>query len=118
MYKLTTVAAFAAVFVFAAFPGYADGMHGMDGMQKDMEHEAASQGHQGRGTVNKVDIDAGKVNISHEAIKSLKWPKMTMDFNVQDKSVLAGIKPGMKVNFEIAKAADGYRITRIVPAME
>jgi len=43
---------------------------------------------------------------------------MTMDFNVQDKSALAGIKPGMKVDFEIAKTAEGYRIMRIVPAKE
>lgn len=112
MYKLTTIAALAVIFAFAAFPGYAEDM------QKDTEYKVASQGHQGRGMVNKVDLDAGKVNISHEAIKSLKWPKMTMDFNVQDKSALAGLKPGMKVDFELVKFADGYRITRIVPAKE
>lgn len=113
MYKFTSVAIFAAVFTFAAFPVYADST---DGTQKDLAHKTASQVHQGRGVVNKVDLDAGKVNISHEAITSLKWPKMTMDFNVQDKSVLAGVKPGMKVDFELAKFADGFRITRIVPA--
>jgi len=53
MYKSITVATLAAVFAFAAFPGYADGMHGTDGMQKDMEHEAASQGHQVRGMVSR-----------------------------------------------------------------
>jgi len=110
MYKSITVTALAAVFAFATIPGYAEVT---DGTQK-----AASQVHQGRGTINKVDLDAGKVNISHEAIKSLKWPKMTMDFNVADKSALAGVKPGMKVDFELAKFGSGYRITRIVPAKE
>ena len=43
---------------------------------------------------------------------------MTMDFKVQDKAVLAGVKPGMKVEFELAKFTDGYRITKIVPAKE
>ena len=115
MYKSTTVALFAVVFALAAFPGYAEDT---DGTQKDIAHKAASQVHQGRGMVNKLNLDAGKVNISHEAIKSLQWPKMTMDFNVQDKSGLAEIKPGMKVDFELVKFADGFRITRIVQAKE
>ena len=118
MYKSIAVTALAAVFALAAIPGYADSMHDTDGTQKDMAHQAASQVHLGRGMINKVNLDAGKVNISHEAIKSLKWPKMTMDFNVQDKSALAEVRPGMKVDFELAKFADGYRITRIVPVKE
>jgi Cu(I)/Ag(I) efflux system periplasmic protein CusF len=112
MYKFTSVSIFAAVFAFAAFPGYADGT---DGRHINIAQETTSQVHQGRGTVNKVDVDAGKINISHEAISSLKWPSMTMDFNVQDKSALAGVKPGMTVDFEIVKIVGGYRITRIVP---
>lgn len=112
MYKLTAGAALATIFAFAAYPSYANSM------QKNMEQQVTSQGHPGRGMVNKVDIDAGKVNIGHETFESLKWPKMTMDFNVQDKSALAEIKPGMQVDFEIAKVADGYCITRIVPPKE
>lgn len=100
----------AAVFVFAAIPAYAQLAEGTQ--------QFAAQVHQGRGIVNKMDSDAGKVNINHEPIKSLKWPKMTMDFNVEDKSALAGIKPGMKVDFELAKIGSGYRITRIAPAKE
>ena len=100
----------AAVFVFAAIPAYAQ----LVGSTQNV----VVQVHQGRGIVNKMDSDAGKVNINHEPIKSLKWPRMTMDFNVEDKSALAGIKPGMKVDFELAKFGSGYRITRIVPASE
>lgn len=107
MYRSITVTALAAVLAFAAIPAYAEVT---DGTQK-----AASQAHQGQGIVNKIDLDAGKVNITHEAIKSLKWPKMTMDFNVEDKSALAGVKSGMKVDFELAKFGSGYRITRIAP---
>ena len=103
MFKLITLA---AVFAFASIPAFAQVA---DGTQ---------QAHQGRGVVNKMDADAGKVNINHEPIKSLKWPKMTMDFNVEDKSALAGITPGMKVDFELVKIGSGYRITRIVPAKE
>jgi Cu(I)/Ag(I) efflux system protein CusF len=110
MYKSITVTALAAVFALAAIPGYAEVA---DGTQK-----VAAQVHQGQGIVNKIDFDAEKINISHEAIKSLKWPKMTMDFKVQDKSALAGLKSGMKVSFELAKFSDGYRITKIVAAKE
>jgi len=114
MFKSITVPVLAA-FAFVVFHVYADDT---GSMQKDMAQKAASQVHQGRGVVNKVDLDAGKLNISHEAIKSLKWPQMTMDFKVQNKSVLDGVKPGMKVEIEIVKFADGYRITRIVQARE
>lgn len=111
MNKVTTVAAIAIIFAVSASPGYTDAGHGAT----SAKHQSVSQSHVGRGTVNNVDTDAGKVNISHEAIKSLKWPKMTMDFVVQEKSTLADIKPGMKVNFDIIKTALGYRITRIAP---
>ena len=110
MFKSITVTTLAAVFAFAAIPAYAEVP---DGTQK-----VVTQVHQGQGIVNKMDLDAGKVNITHEAIKSLKWPKMTMDFNVKDKSTLAGVKPGMKIDFELAKFGSGYRITRVVPAKE
>ena len=115
MYKSITVIALAAVFAFAAFSGYADNS---GNRQISLAQDSTPQVHQGRGMVNKINAVAGKINISHEAISSLKWPKMTMDFDVQDKSALNGIKPGMKVDFELAKLAGGYRITRITPIKE
>lgn len=115
MFKSSAAITLATTFIFMAVPAYAEVA---DGVQKDLAQEVATQAHQGRGRVNKVDADAGKTNITHEAIKSLKWPKMTMDFTVQDKSALAGIKPGMQVEFELAKFGSGYRITSIVPARQ
>lgn len=115
MYKSSTVVALALVLAYAAIPVYADSTNSV---QTDMGQKAPLQGHQGRGIVNKVNLDAGKVNLSHEAITSLKWPKMTMDFNVQDKSALVDVKPGMKVEFELVKFPDGYRITHIAPVKE
>ena len=110
MYKSITITALAAVFAFATIPAYSQLAEGTQ--------QVAAPIHQGRGTVIKMDSDAGKVNINHEPIKSLKWPKMTMDFNVEDKSALAGIKPGMKVDFDLVKFGSGYRITRIMPVKE
>lgn len=71
----------------------------------------------GKGTVNNIDAATATVNISHEAIPSLKWPGMTMDFKVTDKKLLSGIKTGQAVKFGLIKdPAAGYVISRIEPA--
>lgn len=71
----------------------------------------------GKGTVNKVDAKSGVVNISHEAIPTIQWPAMTMDFRVADKKVLAGIKNGQKVTFGLTKDPQaGYVISHIESA--
>lgn len=53
----------------------------------------------GKGVVTKVDIEAGWVEIDHEAIEEVMPQKMTMMFNVKDKSILKGINAGDKVEF-------------------
>ena len=73
--------------------------------------------HQGQGTVNRVDPVAGKVNMTHGPILSLKWPGMTMDFTVKDKQVLKAVRPGQKVEFKLSEQSKGeYVISEIVPA--
>ena len=68
------------------------------------------------GVVRQVILEAGKVKISHEPIAALGWPAMTMTFRVKDKSVLAGIAVGDKVNFELEKGATGLVIVRMEKA--
>ena len=71
----------------------------------------------GKGTVNKIDVAASKVNLSHEAIPAIKWPAMTMDIPVADKKILTGIKQGQVVTFGLTKDAEkGYVISHIEPA--
>jgi Cu(I)/Ag(I) efflux system protein CusF len=53
----------------------------------------------GKGVVTKVDIEAGWVEIDHEAIEEVMPQKMTMMFNVKDKSILKGINAGDRVDF-------------------
>lgn len=117
MFKSTKLSLSAAVLVFAANLAYAEEMKDMGNMSKQQDMGSANmQIHKGHGVVNKINAAAGKVNISHEPIASMKWPKMTMDFTVQNKADLAAIKPGMAVDFEISQQGKGYRISRIVPA--
>ena len=102
-----------------AFPAHA-AMDNMSGMGDP--HAAASKPHQGpadpsfiaHGKINRMDAEAGMVNITHGPIQALNWPGMTMDFRVADKSLLKGLKAGDEVNFDLAKGpGGGYVISGI-----
>jgi Cu/Ag efflux protein CusF len=80
--------------------------------------QAAVATHAGHGKVNSVNPEAGTINLTHEPIKSLKWPKMTMDFKAGDPALLKDIKPGAEVDFDLTKTEAGYRITRIAPTRQ
>lgn len=71
----------------------------------------------GKGTVNRINAEAGSVNLSHEAIPAIKWPAMTMDIKVADKAILSGVKPGQTVTFGLIKdPRAGYVISHIEAA--
>ncbi|MHB8743435.1 MAG: copper-binding protein [Sulfuricaulis sp.] len=76
----------------------------------------AAENHAASGTINRVDTQAGQVNITHEPITSLGWPGMTMNFTVKDKTALRHITPGERVDFWLTKEGDHYVITKIAPA--
>ena len=123
MNRITAMLAPFAFLVLAALPGHAAEMKDMPDMKKmpDMKMDAGKaapeQAHKGRGTVNGVDAKAGKVNLTHGPIATLKWPGMTMDFAVSDKQALAKLKPGQKVEFKLVEKTKGqYVITEIAPA--
>jgi Cu(I)/Ag(I) efflux system protein CusF len=56
--------------------------------------------HQGTGVVRESDPAKEMVVISHEAVKSLNWPAMTMRFAVKDKSLFDKLAVSKKVDFE------------------
>ena len=79
-----------------------------------MDGRAPAVSYPGKGTVNSVDSEAGKVNLSHGPIPSLGWKAMTMSFEVQDKTLLANLKKGQKVSFTLVEARKGqYSISDI-----
>lgn len=72
--------------------------------------------HTAEGTVEDVDAQAGTVTLAHDPVASLKWPAMTMDFQVGDKAQLAALKPEQRIWFEFVEAAPGkYRVVRVQP---
>jgi Cu/Ag efflux protein CusF len=83
----------------------AQDMNSMPGM--------AAQGGKAEGTLNKVDAASGKVNISHGPIPSLKWPAMTMDFDLKNKADAAKLKPGQRITFELEKSGKGYVVKNV-----
>jgi Cu/Ag efflux protein CusF len=79
-----------------------------------MDGKAVTESHQGIGKINSVDVKAGKINLSHGPIASLGWMGMTMDFDVQDKVLLANLKKDQKVAFTLIEVRKGkYVISEI-----
>jgi Cu(I)/Ag(I) efflux system membrane fusion protein len=79
--------------------------------------QAKASVHQGSGTVQAVDAQGGTIKIEHAPIASLQWPAMTMEFTARDKRLLAGLRPGQAVEFDLAPGEPGaYVIERIAAA--
>ena len=68
------------------------------------------------GEVRKVDKDASKITLKHEAIPNLEMPGMTMVFRVKDPAMLDKVKAGDKVQFAADKVGGALTVTRIEPA--
>ena len=117
MYRIASIVATLALLAFSASPAHAAEMKDMPGMKMDSGKSAEDKVHKGQGSVNRIDEKTGKVNIAHGPIASLKWPAMTMDFQVKDKTVLKGVAPGQKVEFDLVQEGPNqFVITRIAPA--
>ena len=117
MKKLHFILVPVALVALITMPAVAADKPNMAGMKMDAPQTTVGKVHKTKGIVNSVDIKGAKVNLSHEAIPSLHWPKMTMSFKVSDKQDLAMLKPRQHVNFELSEKTPGlYVITKITPA--
>jgi membrane fusion protein, copper/silver efflux system len=90
----------------------------LDRLEAPAEAPAKGAMHSGRGTVTSVDAAKGRVELDHEPIASLKWPRMTMEFAVQDKAALSKLKKGDPVEFEMRGEPDkngDYRLEKLAP---
>ena len=116
MFQSFTLSFFAVTLLLAANFIHAEDMKGMENGKTQPVASSTVQVHKGHGVANKINARAGKINISHEPIVSINWPKMTMDFSVENKAELEAIKPGMAVDFDLAEKGSGYRIVNIKPS--
>lgn len=70
-------------------------------------------GHTATGVLEE-DYGDGNVSITHDPIPSLKWPAMTMDFALANPSLVANVKPGSAIDFEIVERGAGeWVITKL-----
>ncbi|MFC4172409.1 copper-binding protein [Microvirga sp. GCM10011540] len=65
------------------------------------------------GTVEKVDVGAGKITLDHGAIPNLNMDAMTMVFRVQDPALLQGVKAGDKVKFQADRVNGQISVVKI-----
>ena len=66
-----------------------------------------------KGIVKKVDLKAKKVTVSHEELKSLEMPAMTMVFRTATDEMLASLKDGQAIEFVADRVNGKLTITEI-----
>jgi Cu(I)/Ag(I) efflux system periplasmic protein CusF len=62
--------------------------------------------HAATGTVAGVDAEAGVITINHDPVDSLGWPRMTMNFAVDDPEKLGELEKGDRIQFTFVDAGD------------
>ena len=66
------------------------------------------------GKINSIDASKDSVNLTHDPIKALGWPKMKMEFSVEKGVDLSGLKAGDPVSFALKpKGEDDYVVIDI-----
>ncbi len=65
------------------------------------------------GTVKKLDEKAKKVTLTHEELKNLEMPAMTMVFQVADDAMLEKLKVGAKVQFVAERVNGKLTVTQV-----
>jgi Cu/Ag efflux protein CusF len=74
---------------------------------------ALGQEHQASGKVTKVDRAAGRGTIAHGPVASLKWPAMTMAFEVRDKALFDKLQPGASIEFSFVEQNRKHMVTGV-----
>jgi Cu(I)/Ag(I) efflux system membrane fusion protein len=57
--------------------------------------------------------DGGMITLEHEPVPALKWPGMTMPFQLDKPDLGKGLKPGDKVHFSFRQQGDASVVTAI-----
>lgn len=60
-----------------------------------------------------VELDAAAITLEHEAVPALKWPAMTMPFQLARPDLARGLKAGDAVRFRFRQKGDEHMVTAI-----
>lgn len=88
------------------------GMHGMEG-QHAGTHVGQPADALADGEVRKIELDTGRITLSHGPVASMGVPAMTMVYQARDPAMLDRVSVGDKVRFAAEKAGDALTLTRI-----
>ena len=77
----------------------------------------ANTGHRAEGQVESIEAGSSALRIRHGPVESLKWPPMTMQFQLANESLRKDLKPGAMISFEFVERGPGeWVITSVKPA--
>ena len=77
---------------------------------------AAAQEAMIKGEVTKIDAEQGKLTIKHDPIKKFDMDAMTMIFKAGDPKMIAAVKAGDKVQFNVDKVNGQFTVTKLEKA--
>ena len=78
----------------------------LEGASGEISQGDEAKTHAGTGKVLSVDADSGYVELDHDPIAALKWPRMSMGFQVEDRHSLHELKAGDRVQFQLLAKPD------------
>lgn len=80
----------------------------------DKKGQVAADAIAATGKINSIDAGKGSINITHDPIKALSWPKMKMEFSVAKGVDLSGLKAGDAVTFSLKpQGEDDFIVVKI-----
>ena len=113
--KVVMLAA-AASLIIHAFPVMVRAAEAPDphaGHHTSSETKAQAATYKASGVVKKVDAAKGSITLAHGPVPALKWPAMTMSFNVKDKALLEKLVVNRKIDFEFVEEGKSYVVTTV-----
>ena len=116
MKTLLIAGALGSAIALSLAPALASGSKGSHAGHGQMKAVEGNKEAVAVGVINFVDASAGKINVTHEPVPALGWPKMTMDLPVTRRVDLATVKPGSTVQFTLKQGRDKqFRVMAIEP---
>jgi Cu(I)/Ag(I) efflux system protein CusF len=82
-------------------------------MEQMNKESSSAMTAQSVGVITAIDMKKHVLTLHHEAIPTIKWPSMTMEFKVADPALLNGLTVGEKVDFELKAEGDNYIIIAV-----
>ena len=111
--KLMQLISITLLSLLISSPAVADKNHHHGEMKTVKGHKQV----EAKGVINKIDPSKKQLNVTHEPVKELGWPKMTMDLPVTSNVDLTQLSVGDSVHFILKQGRDKkFRIIKVMNA--